>query len=45
MYAKEGYSSGLAGTNPAGWQTYGQGLPIPPTPPPLAATAAAASPK
>merc|ERR1719409_1380850 len=27
MYAKEGYASGLAGTNPAGWKTYGMGLP------------------
>lgn len=27
MYAKEGFSSGLAGTNPAGWKNYGMGLP------------------
>jgi len=27
MYAKEGYSTGLAGTNPAGWKNYGMGLP------------------
>jgi len=42
MYAKEGYSSGLAGTNPAGWKSYGMGLPrehtsamgqFPPNPP------------
>ena len=37
MYGKEGQSSGLAGTNPAGWKTYGMGLPrpppLPPTPP------------
>ena len=36
MYAKEGFSSGLAGTNPAGWKTYGMGLPRPPPPPPSA---------
>ena len=34
MYAKEGYSGGLAGTNPANWKTYGLGLPRPPPPPP-----------
>jgi len=42
MYAKEGFSTGLAGTNPAGWKNYGMGLPrehtsalgqFPPTPP------------
>ena len=27
---KEGESTGLAGTNPAGWKTYGRGLPPPP---------------
>lgn len=41
-YAKEGFSTGLAGTNPAGWKNYGMGLPrehtsalgqFPPTPP------------
>ena len=37
MYAKEGYSSGLAGTSPAGWKTYGMGLPRLPPPPPAAA--------
>ena len=36
MRAKEGYSTGLAGTNPAGWKTYGLGLPRPPSPPPQA---------
>ena len=35
MYAEEGYSGGLAGTNPAGWKTYGLGLPRPPNPPPM----------
>ena len=34
MYAKEGSSDGLAGTNPAGWKTYGMGLPRPSPPPP-----------
>jgi len=34
MYASEGYSDGLAGTNPAGWKTYGLGLPRPAPPPP-----------
>jgi len=34
MYAEEGFSGGLAGTNPAGWQTYGLGLPRPAPPPP-----------
>ena len=34
MYAKEGYSGGLAGTNPAGWKTLGMGLPRPAPPPP-----------
>ena len=38
MYAKEGYSGGLAGTNPAGWKTYGLGLPRP-SPPPAPAPA------
>jgi len=42
MYAEEGFSGGLAGTNPAGWKTYGMGLPrvhtsangeFPPSPP------------
>jgi len=33
MYAKEGYSDGLAGTNPAGWKTFGMGLPRPSPPP------------
>lgn len=36
MYAEEGYSGGLAGTNPAGWKTYGLGLPRPLPPPPKA---------
>jgi len=36
MRAKEGFSAGLAGTNPAGWKTYGMGLPRPPPPPPSA---------
>lgn len=35
MYAKEGFATGLAGTNPAGWETYGLGLPRPPPPPPF----------
>jgi len=35
MYAEEGYSDGLAGTNPAGWKTYGMGLPRPSPPPPF----------
>ena len=39
MYAPEGYSTGLAGTNPAGWKTYGMGLPRPPPPPPGAVAA------
>jgi len=34
MYAEEGFSGGLAGTNPAGWKTYGLGLPRPAPPPP-----------
>jgi len=34
MYAEEGFASGLAGTNPAGWKTYGMGLPRPSPPPP-----------
>jgi len=34
MFAKEGYADGLAGTNPAGWKTFGMGLPRPPPPPP-----------
>ena len=34
MYAEEGFSGGLAGTNPAGWKTYGMGLPRPSPPPP-----------
>ena len=32
----EGFSSGLAGTNPAGWKTYGMGLPYAPPNPPQA---------
>jgi len=34
MYAEEGFAGGLAGTNPAGWKTYGMGLPRPSPPPP-----------
>jgi len=33
---EEGASGGLAGTNPAGWKTYGRGLPPPPPSPPPA---------
>lgn len=37
MYGEEGYAGGMAGTNPAGWKTYGRGLPPPPpTLPPAA---------
>jgi len=35
MYAEEGFSGGLAGTNPASWKTYGMGLPRPSPPPPF----------
>ena len=37
--AKEGFSGGLAGTNPAGWKTYGTGLPRPPPSPPMTSPA------
>jgi len=44
MYAKEGFATGLSGTSPAGWKTYGMGLPRPSPPPPWSPNAAPSPP-